>query len=98
MPGPSGPADARKAPVKDADVRDELLADGTIVLFQPSSRQIITLNRAAALVWESCDGEHTTADIAAEFRSIFPDAANVERDVDAILDDLRARGVVRDAG
>ncbi len=95
MPGESGSGGADK-PLKDPDVRDELLADGTMVLFQPSTRQIVTLNRAAALVWESCDGAHSRSDIVTELSAIFPETPTIEHDVEVILHDLHARGVLRD--
>ena len=74
-----------------------MLADGSMVLFNPPGRQIITLNPTAALIWECCDGAHTVAAIADEVRDVFPDAPAVERETGALLDALRAKGMVIDA-
>jgi hypothetical protein len=51
--------DAR--PTNTAGVLDQVLADGSMVLFSPQGQQIITLNPTAALIWEYCDGAHTLA-------------------------------------
>ncbi len=83
-------------PTKAAGVLDELLADGSMVLFNPTGQQIITLNPTAALAWECCDGVHTIAAIADEVRALFPDAPTVEREVAVLLDALRAKGMVVD--
>lgn len=85
-------------PHKHPAVRDELLADGSMVLFHTGSPQLMTLNPTAALVWEYCDGAHTSTMIAAEVRALFPDVATVADDVTAILHNLRARGMLDDAG
>jgi coenzyme PQQ synthesis protein D (PqqD) len=84
-------------PTKAAGVLDELLADGSMVLFSPRGQQIITLNPTAALIWECCDGAHSIAAIADEVREVFPDAPAIERETSALLDALRAKGVVIDA-
>lgn len=81
-------------PTKDALVRDELLADGSMVLFHPQTRQLVTLNRTAALVWEYCDGQHSEAAIADELLSVFPDATTVADDVAAVLAELREGGML----
>ncbi len=84
-------------PTKVAGVLDELLADGSMALFSPVGQQIITLNPTAALIWECCDGVHTVAAIADEVRDVFPDAPAVEREIGALLGELRAKGMVVDA-
>ncbi len=84
-------------PTKVAGVLDELLADGTMVLFSPVGQQIITLNPTAALIWECCDGAHAVAAIADEVRDVFPDAPAVEGEIGALLGELRAKGMVVDA-
>ena len=84
-------------PVKDRHVRDELLADGRMVLFHPTTRHVVTLNPVAALVWECCDGHHTEDAIVAEVSSVFTNTARVEDDVRAVLKDLREKGLLADA-
>ena len=79
---------------KDRHVRDELLADGSMVLYHSVTRELMTLNPTAALVWECCDGAHDEAAIAMEVREAFPDVATVEHDVAALLEDLQTRGMV----
>lgn len=84
-------------PVKDRHVRDELLPDGRMVLFHPTTRQVATLNPVAALVWECCDGSHSERDIVGEVRSVFTDTVRVEDDVRSVLKDLREKGLLGDA-
>ena len=81
-------------PQKDARVLDELLTDGSIVLFHQISRQLMTLNPTAALIWDCCDGTHTPAAIATELRQLFPDVPGVLDDVIGVLADLREKGML----
>lgn len=84
-------------PVKHRHVRDELLADGRMVLFHPTSKRVVTLNAVAALVWECCDGRHSEGAIVAEVASVFTGTASVEDDVRAVLRDLHAQDLLADA-
>ena len=59
-------------PLKRSCVYDELLPDGSMVLYNGCQHQVLTLNGTAALVWECCDGEHDVAAIATEMRDVFP--------------------------
>lgn len=84
-------------PVKDRHVRDELLPDGRMVLFHPTTRRVVTLNPVAALVWECCDGHHSEGAIVGEVSSVFSDTARVEEDVRAVLKDLHEKGLLAGA-
>lgn len=90
----ASPALSDTRPIKNVQVRDELLADGSMVLYHSGTRELMTLNPTAALVWESCDGVHDEAAIAAEVREAFSDVATIEHDVTALLHDLSTRGMV----
>jgi hypothetical protein len=94
MPTPADPAAGEEHPRKNSRVMDELLADGSMVLFHTASRQLMTLNPTAALIWEYCDGTHTETSITSELLALFPDAPTVAGDVNAVLRDLRARGML----
>jgi hypothetical protein len=83
-------------PRKAACVQDELLADGSMVLYNTCKRELLTLNPTAALIWECCDGDHTIPTICTEIREVFPDKANVENDVVSMLQDLLERGMIVD--
>ena len=82
-------------PHRDPRVIDELLADGSMVLFHTVTRTLLTLNPTAALVWECCDGEHTEAAIVSEVEAIFPGGHGIVDSVGAVLRDLRAREMLR---
>ncbi len=85
-------------PVKDRHVRDELLADGRMVLFHPTTKRVVTLNPVAALVWECCDGSHSESAIIGEVSSVFTDTARVEADVKAVLKNLHENGLLAQPG
>lgn len=80
-------------PRKDDCVEDELLADGSMVLYSGCRQRVLTLNPTAALIWEYCDGEHDLASIVAEVGDVFP-AAEVEQDVRRLLGELARVGMV----
>jgi hypothetical protein len=69
-------------------VHDELLSDSSMVLYNGCQNQVMTLNATGALVWESCDGDHDIDAIVAEIRDVFPESADVDRDVRELLDRL----------
>jgi len=89
------PPVASERPQRAASARDELLADGNMVIYRADTNQLLTLNPTAALVWACCDGAHTLSAIVAEVRELFPDAPMIERDVTTIVQDLRVRGMLR---
>jgi len=91
-PGVALPADAR--PLKYDAVEDELLSDGTLVLYHTERNQILTVNSTAALIWECCDGDHTIDAIVQEVREIFSDAPSPEGDVRQLLDRFLQDGMI----
>ena len=86
------------AVVKAASVQDELLADGSMVLYHAGTQRIVTLNPTAALIWEYCDGAHTVPMIADELRAVFPDETKTEADILRLLRDLREQGMIVTGG
>lgn len=69
------------------------LRDGTGVLLDLSTRFYFTLNRTGVLAWKLlAGGAHDAAAIASGVAARYPDAdpAAVRRDVEALLDELRA--------
>lgn len=87
---------ADERPRKSNCVRDELLADGTMVLYHTCRKELMTLNPTAALVWECCDGAHTIAMIVNELREVFPNAPDLRADLLALLQDLLDRSMIAD--
>ncbi len=105
MTAPSSPNDdaaraivfpASTHPRKAEDVTDELLADGSMMLFHARRQELLTLNGTAALVWECCDGTHDFASIVAEVQEVFPAVPSVPNDVRAALAELRTHGMLAD--
>jgi hypothetical protein len=85
-------------PRKDPNVLDELLADGSMILFHKKAHELMTLNPTAAFVWECCDGTREPEAIAAELGAVFPASPDVNADVAAVLADLRNRGMLSEDG
>lgn len=83
-------------PRQDHRVHDELLPDGSMVLYHTARQQVLTLNPTAALVWACGDGDHDLAAIVAELRGIFPAAPDPERDVLDLLRQLHEHGMLLD--
>ncbi len=88
------PTSEQPLPRQAEGIQDELLPDGSMILFHTERSELVTLNPTAALVWECCDGEHGFAALVAEVSDMFPDAPSVEADVQAVLADLRERGML----
>jgi len=87
---------SEERPKKSQCVAEELLLDGSMVLYHSCRHQILTLNPTAALVWECCDGVHSLAMIAQELREVFPDAPTIEDDIVSVLREFIDRGMVTD--
>jgi hypothetical protein len=87
---------SEERPKKSQCVAEELLLDGSMVLYHSCRQQIMTLNPTATLVWECCDGAHSLAMIAQELRDVFPDAPTIEDDIMSVLRDFVDRGIVTD--
>ncbi len=87
---------SNERPRKSDCVRDELLVDGSMVLYHTCRQELMTLNPTAAFIWECCDGAHGIEMIAEELREVFPDAADVTADVFPLLQELIARTMIVD--
>ena len=101
QPAPGQPHDASipaapwgERPRKAFDIHDELLPDGSMLVFNTVREDVLTLNPTAALIWECCDSEHDEAAIVAEVRAVFPDAPDPARDVRDLLQRLHESGML----
>ena len=71
-------------PRRRPDVLAEFLPDGGAVLYDPRTEIVNPLTATAAIIWERCDGAHTTAAMADEL------AAGFDAPSDVIENDIRA--------
>lgn len=87
-------------PQRRSDVRIESLPDGSAVLYDPRTEMTYAVTASATLVWEACDGEHTTTAIAGRLVELYEAPPEViARDVDAFLRYLTEAGLLeRSAG
>ena len=68
------------------------------VLFETRSEKVFTLNPTAAAVVREIAAGHDEAEIARRLKDRFEDpAGSIEREVAALLADLRAKGLVEDS-
>jgi peroxiredoxin len=81
-------------PRRSRYIHDELLADGSMVLYHTWRQKIMTLNPTGALIWECCDGEHDLAMIVREVRDVYPDARHIDDDVPALLRQLHENRMI----
>ncbi|MEW6380290.1 MAG: PqqD family protein [bacterium] len=74
--------------------------DGEAILYNPDTKHVHILNKAALQVWQMCDGQHSIRDMAvaiAEMYSLSPgerEGARVEQDIQRIIDDFAAQGMI----
>jgi len=69
--------------------------DGENLLAHPATTTTLYLNDTAFLVWQLCDGQRTSAEIAVLLGDAFPQAgATIPEDVDATLKHLREHGAI----
>ena len=81
-------------PRRSRYIHDELLADGSMVLYHTWRQKIMTLNPTGALIWECCDGEHDLAMIVREVRDVYPDARHIDDDVPTLLRQLHENRMI----
>jgi len=74
------------------EVEDELL------LYDPKTGETLLLNNTAAAIVELCDGSTSPVGIVDEIMSVVEvDRAQVEADVQKLINDLEERGLVEEA-
>ncbi len=70
-------------PRRKPDYQLEMI-DDELLLYHPAQTKILYCNETASLVWQLCDGQHTSQEITALLAAAFPEAADV------IVDDVTA--------
>ncbi len=81
-------------PRQVAAYRLEVIGD-EVLLFHPTTTQIIYCNPSASLIWQLCDGQRTVDEIVALLAAAYPEAAeSMAADVDAALQQLHEHGAV----
>jgi hypothetical protein len=86
------PAILTQRPVRAAGTLDQLLKDGSIILFRADRQEMMVLNPLAALIWDSSTGEQSIEAMVGEIRELFPEQVRIEADVLACVEDLVAKG------
>jgi len=72
--------------------------DDEVVLLNPATRAVFTLNPTGRAIWNCIGDPSTVAEIVTELTTRFAvDEERARRDVRAVLDELAAAGLVRAA-
>lgn len=84
----------RQRLVRHPNVLTIPLADGSLTLFHPGTREFVTVNPLAAFLWASSSGKETVGELVGEVRALFPEQQGVERDVHDLVQELAAKGLI----
>jgi|GEM_PF-554568 len=91
----------RKAPCRKGSIVARDL-DGEAILYNPETRQVHILNKAALLVWQLCDGQHSIGDMVAAIADLYSlsveererEAISIEQDIQGIIHDFEIQGMI----
>jgi hypothetical protein len=82
-------------PQRSESVLDRVVGDNEIVLFDPRTNKLHSLNPTASLIWRYCDGRHTISMLAALLsQSYAVPADRAESDVGHLIENMRAEGLL----
>jgi hypothetical protein len=85
--------DSRK-PHRNPHYRLEAI-DDELLLFDPTSTQIMYCNPTASLIWQLCDGTHSVLEITGLLADAFPEEAEaISRDVREMVECFFQHGAV----
>ena len=84
-------------PTRRGDVICRKLDGAETMLYDPEREAVHILNPTARLIWETCTGEHTIADIVAAIRRQYTgtEGIDVHNQVQRTLDTFAARGLLK---
>ena len=86
----------RRIPSKRQLETHEVDDSGDLIVHDPQNHHMVVLNPIGAATFALIDGKRDLAQIVTEIAAVFADTArsDIERDVNAFLDDLEARGLI----
>ncbi len=85
-----------KKPKRRTDVTREDVDDETVI-YDPKSRNVHHMNPIAGVIWELCDGNRTTREIAEEIVAVLEaDPSQVEGDVNKTIQDLQEKALLEE--
>jgi hypothetical protein len=68
--------------------------DDEVILYDPEQSRALCLNSTASIIWGLCDGAATVADMIELLRQAFPDADDIDRDVNEALELLSRHAAI----
>ena len=73
----------------------ELDLEGQLAVFDPTTEQVVMLNRTAGDIWRLSDGEHAVEDIVQLLAGAYEvEPVAIRDDVIATVESLRAQGLL----
>jgi hypothetical protein len=83
-----------KMPLRKPEFRLEKM-DNEILLFSPTTSNVLYLNESASVIWQLCDGQHSVEEMIKLLADVYPEAADAMRqDVQETLDLFINNGAV----
>jgi hypothetical protein len=83
-----------KMPLRKPEFRLEKM-DNEILLFNPTTSNVLYLNESASVIWQLCDGQHSVEEMIKLLADVYPEAADAMRqDVQETLDLFINNGAV----
>ena len=64
--------------VKNTNFEPSILNDGSWILYNDESGEVVVLNSTAGILWELYSGEHTIEQVALQLAEYYPDTTIVE--------------------
>ena len=81
-------------PRRKSDYRLEML-DDELLLYHPGQTKILYCSESASMIWQLCDGQHTTQEIIALLATAYPEAAGaIAADVQQALHQFLEHGAI----
>ncbi len=69
--------------------------DDELLLFHPGKRQVFYCNETASMIWQLCDGQHSTEEIIQLLIDSYPESANeIAKDVQSTLEQFHTHGAI----
>lgn len=87
----------KERPKKRKDIINEIVEDETVI-YDPRNHNVHHLNPVAGVIWDLCDGSHTTKEIAEEILEVLEaDQSQVEGDVTKTIEEFQSKGLLEEA-
>jgi hypothetical protein len=83
-------------PSKVKELKATVLPDGRWLLYHQNQRSAFTLNAAAGILWELCDGQTPVDELIVHLKDFYPSTSpkRLAQETETMLTDFLERGLV----